>query len=103
MRTEVPIERIEEFSQRWDVSELSLFGSVLRPDFGADSDVDVLVAFEPGAAHGLFDFVRMQNELTKIFGRDVDLISRHGVESSRNPFRRKAILDSAKVIYAAAR
>ena len=100
MQTDVPIQRIEEFCQRWDVTELSLFGSVLRPNFEADSDVDVLVAFAPEARHGLFDFVHMQDELTEIFGRDVDLISRHGVEASRNPFRRKAILDSARVIYA---
>jgi len=81
-----------EFSRRWQIDELSLFGSVLREDFRPDSDVDVLVRFCPQAQHTLFDMVRMQDELQSILGRKVDLVSRRGVEMSRNYLRKKAIL-----------
>jgi predicted nucleotidyltransferase len=94
-----PAEQIEAFCRKWGISELSLFGSVLRADFRCESDVDVLVTFAPEGSHGLFDVVRMQNELKEIFGHDVDMVSRRGIEASRNPIRRKAILDSARAIY----
>lgn len=96
-----PHEAIESFCQRWKITELSAFGSVLREDFGPASDVDVLATFAPEARWTLFDMVRMQDELSEILGRDVDLLSRRGVEASRNPIRREAILSSAEVIYAA--
>ena len=94
---------IDAFCRKWDVSELSLFGSALREDFGPSSDVDILVAFDIRAGHGLFDLVRMEDELGRIFGRDVDLVSRRGVEDSRNHFRRKSILESASPIYGRSR
>jgi predicted nucleotidyltransferase len=97
---EVPRERLAEFCRRWQITELALFGSVLRDDFRSDSDVDVLVRFSPEARHTLLDMVRMEEELKVIFGREVDLVSRRGIESSRNYLRRKAILSSAEVIYA---
>ena len=75
--------------------------SALRDDFGPESDIDVLVSFEPGARHTLFDIVRMQDELSRVFGRQVDLATRAAVEGSRNYIRRKAILESAQVVYAA--
>ena len=102
LSVDVPLEQIEAFCRKWGISDLSLFGSVLREDFNPDSDVDVLVRFDPEVKHGLFNLVRMRSELEEIFGRDVDLISRRGVEASRNPSRRKAILDCAMTIYAAA-
>ena len=83
----LPRDQIADFCQRWMVAELSLFGSILRDDFGPDSDVDVLVTFDVNAHHSLFDLVQMQDELKVIFGRDVDLISRWGIESSRNSAR----------------
>ena len=92
-------DRIEAFCLKWGVTELCLFGSVLREDFEAGSDVDVMVSFLPEAKRGLFDLVRMQRELEKMFGRSVDLVSRRGIEASRNYIRRKAILDSVRVIY----
>ena len=79
--------------------EFALFGSVLRDDFRPDSDVDVMVQFEPEAHPTLFDLVEMEGELKQIFGRDVDLVTRKGIESSRNYLRRKAILSSVNVIY----
>lgn len=101
MILDVSPERIAEFCQRWRVNEFALFGSVLRDDFSPESDVDVLVSFEPPSPWSLFDHVEMQDELTQIFGRRVDLVSRKGVEHSANPLRKRAILDSARVVYAA--
>src|SRR3972149_7010060 len=93
-------ERLTAFCRRWKIAELALFGSVLRDDFGADSDVDVLVRFMSEAKHGLFDLVRMQEELKDSLGREVDLVERSAIEKSRNYIRRKAILSSAETIYA---
>lgn len=98
---DVPRDEIAAFCQRWQVTELALFGSMLRDDFGPDSDVDVLVRFEEEARHTLFDLDRMEEELTPIFGRKVDLISWRGVEQSRNYIRQNAILQSTETIYAA--
>ncbi|PXF60041.1 MAG: nucleotidyltransferase [Candidatus Methanogaster sp.] len=98
---ELPREKIAEFCKKWKIREFSFFGSVLRDDFRPDSDIDVLVTFEEDARHTLFDLVHMQDELKQIFGRDVDLVSRRGIESSRNHIRRDAILNSAEAIYAA--
>ena len=92
--------KVPEFCRRWKVAELALFGSVLRPDFGPESDVDVLVAFLPGAAWSLLDHIQMQEELASLLARPVDLISRRAVERSDNRIRRRAILESAQVIYA---
>jgi predicted nucleotidyltransferase len=97
-RIELDAETIREFCVRWKVTELSLFGSVLREDFGPQSDVDVLVSFSPDACGSLFDLVDMEEELESLFGRKVDLVEAVGL---RNPFRRKAILESRRVIHAA--
>ena len=98
---QIPIDRetIAAFCRRWDVAELAVFGSVLRDDFNADSDVDVLISFLPNATPTLFDRVRMQRELEAILEREVDLVSRRGIEDSRNPYRKREILNSAEVIY----
>jgi len=71
-RINIPEERLAEFCRHHHVRRLSLFGSVLRDDFGPDSDVDILVEFEPGFVPGL-DFFALQDELAQIFGRRVDL------------------------------
>ena len=100
-RITIPSDRIATFCKRWQVVELALFGSVVRPDFGPDSDVDVLVRFDPGARRTLFDIVRMQEDLSEVLGRDVDLITRAAVEGSRNYIRSKEILESSQGCYAA--
>ena len=92
---------IKDFCERWKVTEFSLFGSVLREEFSPDSDVDVLVSFSDDAHWTLFDFANMQDELKGVFGREVDLVSRRGIESSRNVYRRQAILESAERVYGA--
>jgi len=91
-------ERIAEFCRRWGVQELALFGSVLREDFGPESDVDVLISFRPEARKGAFDLVDMADELTAMFEREVEVVDRAGL---RNPFRRHAILTTCEVIHAA--
>jgi hypothetical protein len=96
----ISMDKIAEFCRRWKVTEFALFGSVLRDDFRPDSDVDVLVTFHPEARWTLFDWVDIQEDLRAIFGREVDLVSRRGIEASRNYLRRKAILSSAQVVYA---
>jgi uncharacterized protein len=96
---EVPSDKIADYCRRWKISEFALFGSALRDDFNQKSDIDVLVTFERDAHWTLFDMVDMQEELRDIFGRDVDLVSRRGIESSQNYLRRKEILSSAKVIH----
>lgn len=100
-RIKIPKAKIAEFCKRWNVSEFAIFGSALSADFRPDSDVDVLVTFAPQAHVTLFDMVHMQEELKAIFGREVDLVSKRGVENSRNYIRRKNILDSAQVIHVA--
>ena len=99
MQIRIDHQEITAFCQRWGIAELAVFGSALRDDFRPDSDVDMLVSFRPEATPTLFDMVRMQKELGAILGREVDLISRRGIEESRNPFRRREILNSAEVIY----
>lgn len=88
--------RLAEWCLRWKVRALAVFGSALREDFGPTSDVDLLVTFEPDAAWSLIDHARMEQELTDIIGRKVDLVSRAGLERSPNWIRRQAILETAR-------
>ena len=101
LRIDLPVEKIREFCKKWKIQEFALFGSVLREDFRPDSDIDILVTFSEEAKHTLFDLVHMENELKEIFGREVDIVSRRGIETSRNYIRRNAILNSAEEVYAA--
>jgi predicted nucleotidyltransferase len=98
-RISIDREKIAEFCRRWKMTRISLFGSVLRDDFRPDSDVDVLVDFRPEARWTLPDLVQMQEELESILGRKVDLLTRRGVQQSRNPIRRQAILATAEAVY----
>jgi len=102
IKLEIPQKEISAFCKRWKITEFAIFGSALGDEFHKDSDIDVLVSFAPNAKTTLFDMARMQNELEEIFDREVDLISKRGVEQSRNYLRKKSILDSAQVIHAAA-
>lgn len=90
---------IQHFCQKWHITELSLFGSVLRDDFRPDSDIDVLVAFAPDAPWSLLDLVNMEYELADLTGRDVDLIEKRVIEKSANPIRKAEILGTAQIIY----
>lgn len=94
-------EQIEAFCQKWKIIEFSFFGSVLRDDFGPDSDVDVLVVFDPKAHITFFDLMDAEAELSKIIGRKVDFIERSAIEQSDNYIRRKHILEHARQFYVA--
>lgn len=96
---DIPYDRLAEFARRWRIVELSLFGSVVKPkEFRADSDVDVLVAFEKEAPWSFFDIVDMKDELEQLFGRTVDFVERDAV---KNPYIRHDILVNRKIVYAA--
>lgn len=95
LQIEVPKERIAEFCRRHHIRKLSLFGSVLREDFRPESDVDVLVEFEPGQAPG-FAFFEMQEELSEILGRRVDL----NTPNFLSRYFRNQVLGQAEVQYA---
>lgn len=89
---------INEFCRKWQIRELSIFGSVLREDFGPQSDLDFLVSFEPGVPLDIDRLLDMKEELEARFGRPVDLVEK---EAMRNPWRRHEILRTRQVIYAA--
>ncbi len=97
MSIPVPQDRLGDFCQRNQIRKLSLFGSVLRDDFGSDSDIDVLVEFEPGHVPGFFRLFDMEEELSSLFdGRRVDL--RTPQDLSR--YFRDEVLASAEIQYA---
>ena len=96
-RIDIPHERIADFCRRRHIRWLALFGSVLRDDFRPDSDVDILVEFEPGTRLG-FAFFNVQEELSQIIGRRVDL--RTPRELSK--YFRDEVLAEAEDVYVAA-
>jgi len=98
---QVSADRLADFSRRWRVAELSLFGSVLRDDFGQASDIDVMVRFEPGTERRYYHLSEMREELEGLFGRSVDLVERRVVEASENYIRRRHILAHALPVYVA--
>jgi predicted nucleotidyltransferase len=91
---------LESFCQRWGIVEMSIFGSAARGELEEDSDLDLLVVFEEDAEWSLFDHVRMEEELSELAGREVDLITRRSVQRSRNWMRRNEILSSSEPVYA---
>ena len=100
-RLGVEPDRIADFCRKWQIKELSLFGSALGDEFRPDSDVDLLVTFQdPHRSFGpwMGELQEMEEELKAMFGRDVDLVEKRLV---RNPFRRHSILTTGRVIYAA--
>ena len=97
-RIKIDHDKIAAFCRKWKVQEFALFGSVLRDDFGPNSDVDVLLTFEPDAPWSLFHLARMQRELRTILRRRVDVVEKEALE---NPVRRRAILEASQVIYGA--
>ena len=93
---EIDKDKLRDFCRRWKITEFALFGSAVRPEeFRPDSDVDVMVTFADEAPWSLLHMVDMREELMEMFGRQVDLLERAGVEGSLNAFRRRSILESA--------
>jgi len=93
-RIPLPRDRIARFCRRHKIQRLALFGSVVRDDFGPESDVDVLVQFEPGNTPG-WEFFEMQDELTKILGRRVDL----NTPGFLSPYFRDRVMAEAETVY----
>lgn len=97
---EIQIDKIESFCQKWKVKEFALFGSILRVDFNpSKSDVDVLLTFLHSQNLSLFDIIDMKEELELIFKRKVDLVNKESIEKSKNPYKKKEILENYEVIY----
>ena len=92
---------IEAFCRRWGITELDLFGSAIRDDFRAESDVDVLASFADDRRPTLFTLLQMEAELEHLFGRKVDLLERRAVERSDNYIRRRHILAHREPLYVA--
>jgi uncharacterized protein len=98
LHIDVPQNRIADFCRRWKITEFSLFGSILRDDFRADSDVDVLVSFAPDAPWDYWNgWPEMVDELKELFGRNVDFVEKAAL---KNPLRRDEILRTRRVLYA---
>ena len=92
--------QLDQLCRQWKIAKLELFGSALL-DFAAAHDVDLLVSFLPDAEWSLFDHAQLEQELSELLGRRVDLVSRRAIEASPNALRRSAILGSAVPVYAA--
>lgn len=99
---DLPLAEIRDLCRRHRVQELAVFGSALRDDFQPESDVDFLVRFQPGAERPwMGHFQALEDELSALLGREVDLVDRTAIERSRNWIRRESILGSAHLVYAA--
>jgi uncharacterized protein len=93
----VPVERIAEICRRYQVRELSLFGSSIRGDMRPESDIDILVEFDPDATVGILKFAALSQDLEALFGRRIDLVTKLGLK----PWVRPHVLSEAKLVYAA--
>ena len=94
-RVNIPQPEVEEFCRQNHIEKLSLFGSVIRDDFTPNSDIDVLVEFEPGHVVGLIKLGGMHVDLSEIFGREVDINTPNGLSR----YYRDEVLSEALVIY----
>lgn len=99
-QTRIPISVLADFCRKWGIRELAVFGSVLRDDFGSDSDIDFLVSFHEGREPGWPRVLDMEEELSKLVGRRVDVVERRLVERSANYIKRHHILKTAEKVYA---
>lgn len=97
VKIKIPKKELNEFCHRYQVQKLALFGSVIGKNFRADSDVDVLVSFQPNARIGFITFSRMQRELSGLFNRPVDLVPMDGLK----PVIRDSVLSNIEEVYAA--
>jgi uncharacterized protein len=89
--------KLAALCRRYEVRELSVFGSAARGEMRPDSDIDILVEFLPGASVDLVDYAGLMIDLSDLFGRKVDLVSKTGLK----PLIRSSVLDEARVLYAA--
>jgi predicted nucleotidyltransferase len=97
VKINLPQRELNDFCRRYQVKKLALFGSVLGENFRADSDVDVLISFQPNARIGLITYSRMQRELSEMLNRPVDLVPMEGLK----PIIRESVLSNIEEVYAA--
>jgi len=100
-RLNIPPAALEDFCRKWRIRRLEVFGSILRNDFGPESDVDFLVTFDPELRLSLFDLVHAEEELAGLVHRPVDLVEREAIEESENWIRRRVILEHVRTLYVA--
>lgn len=93
-----PLDELEAICRRWKIRELSVFGSFARGNAQAESDVDLLVEYEPDADWSLIDIARLRRELSGLFGRPVDLVRERNIT---NPYRLTSIRRDRRTLYAA--
>lgn len=101
LQIELSREAIADYCRRWRIVEFAIFGSALREDFHAKSDVDVLVTFEENVHWEFPQWLEMTRELESLLGRKVDLVERRLIEQSKNYIRRKHILSHLEHVYVA--
>ena len=89
---------IVHLCEKYSINELSVFGSSIREDFNWNSDLDILVSFNNSSGITLFDIMDLENEFSKLFNREVGIVEK---ESLKNPIRKKKILSTREIIYAA--
>lgn len=94
----IPYQQIEEFCHRWNIIRLELFGSAIRNDFSNESDIDLLVEYDPTFHRTLADMEQMQQEIETVFHRPVDLVVRQAIVNSPNPFKRENILANTHLL-----
>jgi len=97
----IPKDKIVEFCRRHHIQRLGIFGSALREDFKPDINIDVLVDFDAGHSISMFEIIDIEQKLSELLGRKVDLVERRAVEKSENYIRRRHILQSVETIYVA--
>ena len=98
-RLAVSLPTLDEFCQQHKITELSVFGSILREDFNLDSDIDLLVKFDPNAHISLMDMIKIENKFKILLKRNIDLVSKKAIENSKNWIRRQNILNNSEIIY----
>lgn len=98
-RLGISINEISSFCQNWGITEMALFGSVLREDFQPDSDIDFLITFAPNVTQGLLTLARIKNELELMLNRPVDIAIKDSIKTSENWIIRREILTTAQIIY----
>lgn len=100
LRLLIDHERLQAFCRKWGIRELDVFGSVLRDDFGPESDIDFLATFESGTRYGLAELLDMEDELSALVGRRIDLVDRRQLEGREtNPYRKASILRYKQPLY----
>ena len=90
---------VASFCQKWGIIKMALFGSILRNDFRADSDIDLLITFAPNARQGLLTLAKIKYELESRLNRSIDLVPEASIQMSDNWMRQREILSSAQTIY----